>query len=84
MTLVVHPSIKNDSGTIKRNFGEIIINLKIINKINKGDALFVDNRMDRIRTYFAYNQITKEKIDLIENKSGLNLSEIRGFINNKV
>ena len=56
-----------------------------INKINKGDVLFfVDNRMDRIRTYFAYNQITKEKIDLIENKSGLNLSKIRGFINNKV
>ena len=36
---------------------------EFINKINKGDALFVDNRMDRIRTYFAYNQITKEKID---------------------
>ena len=37
--------------------------------------------MDRIRTYFAYNQITKEKIDLIEKGTGLNLSEIRQIIN---
>ena len=54
---------------------------EFINKVTKGDALFVDNRMDRIRTYFAYNQITKEKIDLIEKGTGLNLSEIRQIIN---
>ena len=54
---------------------------EFINKITKGDALFVDNRMARIRTYFAYNQITKEKIDLIEKGTGLNLSEIRRKIN---
>jgi len=56
---------------------------EFINKINKGDALFVDNRMDRIRTYFAYNEIKKEKIDFMEQRTGLNLSEIRRFINNK-
>ena len=54
---------------------------EFINKINKGDALFVDNRMERIRTYFAYNQITKQKIDLMEKKTGLNLSQIRRIIN---
>ena len=56
---------------------------EFINKINKGDALFVDNRMDRIRTYFAYNEIKKEKIDFMEQRTGLNLSEIRRFIKNK-
>ena len=50
---------------------------EFINKINKGDALFDDNRMDRIKTYFAYNKITNDKIDLMEKRIGLNLSEIR-------
>ena len=39
--------------------------------------------MDRIKTYFAYNEITYKKIELIENGTGLNLSEIRKIINNK-
>ena len=56
---------------------------EFINKITKGDALFVDNRMDRIRTYFAYNKITKDKIDLIEKGTGLNLSEFRRIINKR-
>ena len=37
--------------------------------------------MDRIKTYFAYNIITKDKIDLIEKGTGLNLSEFRRIIN---
>ena len=56
---------------------------EFINKINKGDALFDDNRMDRIKTYFAYNKITNDKIDLIEKRTGLNLSELRKKIYKK-
>ena len=33
--------------------------------------------MDRIKTYFAYNKITNQKLDLMEKRIGLNLSEIR-------
>ena len=50
---------------------------EFINKLNKGDALFRDNRLDRIRTYFSQNKITKEKIDYFENHTGLNLSDYR-------
>ena len=50
---------------------------EFINKINRGDVLHKDNRIDRIKTYFAYNKITHQKLDLIEKKIGLNLSEIR-------
>ena len=50
---------------------------EFINKLNKGDALFVDNRMDRIITYFSQNKITNEKIDYFENSTGLNLSMFR-------
>ena len=57
---------------------------EFINKVNRGDALFgYNNIMDRIKTYFAYNEITYKKIELIENSTGLNLSEIRKLINNK-
>lgn len=55
-----------------------------INKINEGDTLY-DNKskISRIRTYFSYNKITKEKIDLIENGTGFNLSEYRKLIKNQ-
>ena len=36
---------------------------EFINKLNKGDVLFYDNRMERIETYFSQNKITKENID---------------------
>ena len=39
--------------------------------------------MDRIKTYFAYNKITNDKIDLMEKGTGLNLSEIRKKIYKK-
>ena len=51
---------------------------EFINKLNKDDALFYDNRMERIETYFSQNKITKEKIDYFENSTGLNLTK---FIN---
>ena len=33
--------------------------------------------MERINTYFSYNKITKEKIDLIEKGTGLDLKQIK-------
>ena len=54
---------------------------EFINKLNKGDALFIDNRMERIQTYFGQNKITKEKIDYFENSTGLNLTIFRKIIN---
>ena len=53
---------------------------EFIHKLNKGDALFRDNRMDRIKNYFYENDITKEKIDYIEKSTGLNLSVFRNRI----
>jgi len=55
---------------------------EFINKLNKGDALYKDNRFDRIRTYFSQNKITKEKVDYFENNTGLNLSTFRKKITN--
>ena len=38
---------------------------EFIDKVNKGDVLFYkDNIIERIRVYFAANEMTKEKIDL--------------------
>ena len=52
-----------------------------MNKINRGDVLWGNkNMMKRIKTYFAYNEITSKKIDILENGTGLNLSEIRQLI----
>ena len=54
---------------------------EFINKINRGDVLWgIKNMMQRIKTYFAYNEITSKKIDILENGTGLNLSEIRKLI----
>ena len=53
---------------------------EFINKLNKGDALFIDNRMDRIKTYFSQNDVTNEKIDYFENSTGLNLSMFRNRV----
>ena len=49
--------------------------------MNRGDAIHntVKNKMFRINKYFAQSNITKEKIDLIENKTGLNLSMYRNI-----
>ena len=53
---------------------------EFINKLNKGDALLIDNRMDRIKTYFSQNDVTNEKIDYFENSTGLNLSIFRNRV----
>ena len=51
-----------------------------INKINKGDGIFGFNnktRMHKINLYFDYNKITLEKINYIENKTGIDLTEFK-------
>ena len=52
---------------------------EFIEKLNKGDA-YLDTLkyvMQRVDKYFTQSEITKEKIDFIENKTGLNLSLYR-------
>ena len=54
------------------------------NKLTKGDVFhgYKDDRFNlfRIKTYFAYNKITTEKINYIENKTKYNLSKYRLMI----
>ena len=59
---------------------------EFINKISKGDCLFgygIKIKYSRIKRYFKYNKITKEKIYLIQNKTGLNISSFLNLIKNK-
>lgn len=57
---------------------------EFINKINERDTIYGNkSKVSRIRTYFSYNKISKEKIDLIENGTGFNLSEYRKLIKNQ-
>ena len=51
-----------------------------INKINKGDGVFGNNKktkIHKINLYFGYNKITLEKINYIENKTGLDLRKFK-------
>ena len=52
---------------------------EFIGKINKGDPYINTLKyvMGKVEKYFSQSEITKEKIDLIENRTGLNLSEYR-------
>ena len=53
--------------------------------IERGDALYNNSfsfKKSKILFYFKLNKITLEKIDYIEKKSGINLSEIRAKIIN--
>ena len=55
---------------------------EFIEKLNKGDA-YLDTLkyvMQRVDKYFTQSEITKEKIDFIENKTGLNLSLYRSKV----
>jgi len=55
-----------------------------INKINKGDGVFGNNiktKMHKIDLYFGYNRITSEKINYIENQTGLNLRKFKLMLN---
>ena len=59
---------------------------EFINKLTKGDAFFKDdlkNILFRIKYYFQINEITEKKIEMIENKTGLNLSIYKNAIYNK-
>ena len=58
---------------------------EFIDKINKGCALFSQDKnykLARIKTYFGYNKITLQKINLIENKTGFDLLEYKKLIEN--
>ena len=52
---------------------------EFITKINKGDPLknTLEFVMGKVSKYFSQSEITVEKLDLIENKTGLNLSIYR-------
>jgi hypothetical protein len=49
---------------------------EFINKVNRGDAysLSLKYKMDKVKKYFLQSKITLEKIKLIENGTGLNLT----------
>ena len=53
---------------------------EFINKITKGDVLYKDGKMPKINNYFVLNEITLEKIELIEKSTGYNLSKFRKYI----
>ena len=58
---------------------------EFMKKVMRKDGVFTLNtkvKMDKIKKYFTYNKITEEKIDFIEEKTGLNLSEYREKIKN--
>ena len=57
---------------------------EFVSKLIKGDVVLgyenKENNLHRIRTYFKYNKITKEKIDYIENRTKYNLTKYRIMI----
>ena len=57
---------------------------EFVNKLLKGDAILgyknTQNNMNRIKMYFTYNKIIKEKIDYIENRTKYNLTKYRLMI----
>ena len=60
---------------------------EFVNKLMRGDADFGSNlkrvkknNLLRIKMYFVYNKITKEKIDYIENRKKYNLTKYRLII----
>lgn len=60
---------------------------EFLNKLDVGDVYFRNKRGFHLywfEIYFAYNKITKEKIDFFENRTGLNLSVFRDKISLKI
>ena len=62
---------------------------EFVNKVIKGDGIFGDNKNQiygRIKFYFSKNIITLEKINLIKQKSGLNISLVKNklFLGEKI
>jgi hypothetical protein len=55
------------------------------NKLNRGNILFDNDykrKLSKINKYFQYNRITLNKINLLENKTGINLDYFRNKIKN--
>ena len=52
---------------------------EFINKLNRGDAFSTSTEyyLHRVEKYFNQSEMTKEKIDMIEKGTGLNLSKFR-------
>ena len=52
---------------------------EFVQKLIKNDLIYTSERYKifRVSKYFAKSEITKEKIDFIENRTGLNLSKFR-------
>ena len=56
---------------------------EFVEKLMKSDAVHnntLSNKMYKIKRYFRYNSITKQKLDLIQNKTKLDLSFFRSKI----
>ena len=56
---------------------------EFINKINRGDAYYLTNKhlkYKKIKFYFAFNRMTLEKINFIENRTGIILTKFRNSI----
>ena len=60
---------------------------EFINKINKGDCVFgnnKNNKYERIDFYFKFNKITLEKINFIALRTGLNISLLKEKYKKKI
>lgn len=55
-------------------------------KLNKGNAVYGDSiikKFNKIKMYFRFNEISLQKINLIENKTGINLDYFRNKLKMK-
>ena len=57
--------------TINNNFTKSTE--EFIKKLNRGDDLFLNSTLIRIRKYFEINRFSQKKLEMIENATGLNL-----------
>ena len=54
------------------------------NKLNRGNVAFDNNnhkKLSKIHMYFNFNKITIQKINMLENKTGINLDYFRNKLN---
>ena len=55
------------------------------NKLNRGNVAFDNNhhkKLSKIHMYFNFNKITMQKINILENKTGINLDYFRNKLKN--
>jgi hypothetical protein len=53
--------------------------------LNRGNVAFDNNnhkKLSKIYMYFNYNKITMQKINMLENKTGINLDYLRNKLKN--